>query len=171
MYLSLSNPTLSISLTKKIQAPLPFVFDWCTDFREDDSQLVGSTSKKTILEKTSEKVVYVTEMANQGRVLKTNSVVTLTPPDKWHLDAVGDDKDYTGNYQLFAEGNDTRLEMSFDYSFKTEPVPTNEEKTAGNNSFWDKIIVALERDYEKSYKIHSDWTIPNYWVSVPEILD
>lgn len=123
---------------------------------------MGSSLKKTILEKTSEKVVYVTEVANQDRILKTNSVVTLTPPDKWHLDAVGDDKDYTGNYQLFDEGNDTRLDMSFEYSFKTEPVPTAEQKTASSGIFWDKLIVALERDYEKSYKIHSDWTIPDY---------
>jgi hypothetical protein len=37
-------------VSKIINAPLKFVYDWCTDYREDNSNIIASKSKIRILE-------------------------------------------------------------------------------------------------------------------------
>jgi hypothetical protein len=37
---------------KTFKAPLEYVFEWCTDLREDDGKMTGSKRKRTILVKT-----------------------------------------------------------------------------------------------------------------------
>lgn len=46
-------------LSQTFNAPLDFVFKWCTDFREDDPKMVGSTAKRTFLERTDKRIVWV----------------------------------------------------------------------------------------------------------------
>jgi hypothetical protein len=41
-----------IRVSKTINAPLRYVYEWCTDFREDDPQITGSKSQRKVLEKT-----------------------------------------------------------------------------------------------------------------------
>ena len=64
-------------LSKVIEAPLPFVYEWCTDFREDDADLTGSQSKTRILEKTKTRVIMTDSSMNKGKLVESVSVVAV----------------------------------------------------------------------------------------------
>jgi hypothetical protein len=135
-------------LDKTIKAPIQFVFDWCTDFREDDYKLTDSGFRRTMYSRGGNKVVYVDEERVRGEILKSKSEVTLFPPDRWVLHNVGDELDEDGEYTLEAvDGKTTALRMVFNVRHKLEPIPTVAKWDKDSNEFWDKLIVALEKEY------------------------
>ena len=107
-------------VSKTINAPLRYVYEWCTDFREDDPQITGSKSQRKILEKTKKRVVYAQIYTGlDGAQKVTVDIVTLSPPSSWHLDYFGEEDDETGEYRLRALGKDrTRLDMVFREKWK-----------------------------------------------------
>ena len=143
------NERQVISITKTIPAPLPYVFDWCTDFREDDHLITGSTGGKKNIERAGDKVTYVSEQEKSGRIVRRNYVVTLMSPDRWHVEARGEEKDSTGDYRLYSEGDGTRFEMTFDMTYKVGPGPPKEEVEREDNEEWDKYVAALVADYRQ----------------------
>ena len=135
-----------------IEAPLPFVYDWCTDHREDDGKLTGSTRKKKILEKTKTRVITTSSSMENGKLIGHVSVVTLLPPNAWHLDTAGNPREQeVGDYKLTKLGpNKTRLEMIFDVKYGAgAKVPSKEWWEDDSGKFWDKLIVALMKDFSK----------------------
>ena len=147
--------SVSYTVTRTINAPLSFVYDWCTDFREDDpkltaavwARLTGSTNKMKIIEKTDKRVISFKEELKEGKKNIMKNVVTLFPPDRWHLDSKGDLLDATGDYHLFSDGDGTRLEMAFKRNYKISKVPTSEDLVRINNAVWDKLISTLENEH------------------------
>ena len=142
-------------VSKVINAPLRYTYEWCTDFREDDSKLTGSTSKRRIVEKTKKRAVYV--MVYQGADGKEKmavSYVTLKSPGAWSLEQFGEEDYETGEYRLKSLGKGkTRLEMVFKETWKDiAKIPTIEEQTDGTNKAWDQFIAALESDYKAESK-------------------
>ena len=94
-------PTRTYRVSKIIDAPLPYVYEWCTDFREDDGEITGSNSKRKILEKTERRVIYTVAYMEDGIEKGHVSVVMLNPPNSWHLDTAGDEVEQeTGDYKL-----------------------------------------------------------------------
>ena len=138
-------------LIKKISAPLDFVYDWCTDFREDDPQLTGSNTIEKIIEKTKEKAVFTLETVKDGRIVHATETVYMHPPDYWHLDFIGDECDEIGDYNLTSEGNQTKLTMKFEITYKNPKfVTSKEEWEKSADEYWDKLIIALENDYKNN---------------------
>ena len=137
-------------VSKTINAPLRYVYNWCTDFREDDPQITGSKSQRKILEKTKKRVIYaqVYEGAD-GKDKMAVDIITLKPPSSWHLDYFGEEDDETGEYRLKSLGkNKTRLDMVFREKWKNiAKVPSIEEQMRDTNEVWDKYVAALEKDY------------------------
>ena len=107
-------------LIKTISAPLDFVYDWCTDFRDDDPELTGSNYTEKIIEKTKEKAVFTTETVKEGRLIHATETVDMHPPDHWHLDFIGDEADEIGDYNLTSEENQTKLTMKFEITYKNQ---------------------------------------------------
>ncbi|MFI5419992.1 MAG: hypothetical protein ACHQ1H_03405 [Nitrososphaerales archaeon] len=139
-------------ISKVIEAPLSFVYDWCTDFREDDGKLTGSRNKKKILEKTKSRVITTSSSMENGKLVGHVSIVTLMPPNAWYLDTAGNPKEQeTGDYKLTKLGpNKTRLDMVFDVRYGAGArVPTKVWWEKDSGKFWDKLIVALIKDYSK----------------------
>ncbi len=140
-------------VSKIINAPLRFVYDWCTDFREDDNKITGSKSKRRILEKTKRRVIYTSEYRSGGNVRNAANIVTLHPPNSWHLDSIGDEDDEIGEYRLTKLGSKkARLDMVFREKWKVRNPPTKVEYTKHISDIWDKYAAALEKDYEKRKK-------------------
>ncbi len=136
------------TLTKTIKAPIQFVFDWCTDFREDDYKLTDSSSRRTMYNRSGEKVVYVDEERVGGEVRRSKSEVSLFPPNRWVLNAEGDVENEEGEYQLETKGKSaTVLTMTFRVSHKLKPIPSKAKWEKDSNEFWDKLVVALEKEY------------------------
>jgi hypothetical protein len=137
-------------VSKIINAPLRFVYEWCTDYREDDTKITGSKSKRTILEKTKQRVIYTVRYKNRGEVWNAANIVTLFPPRSWHLDSIGDEDDEVGDYKLTALGSKkTRLDMIFKEIWKTSNIPNHAAYVKQTSEIWDKYKAALEKDYGK----------------------
>ncbi|MDG6925101.1 MAG: hypothetical protein JRN09_00965 [Nitrososphaerota archaeon] len=138
-------------VSKVINAPLRYTYQWCTDFREDDSKLTGSSSQRRIVEKTRKRVIYVTIYDGADDKQKVAvSYVTLKPPDAWSLEQFGEEDYEKGEYRLKSLGKDrTRLDMVFKETWKDiAKIPTIKEQTDGTSRFWDQLIAALEKDYK-----------------------
>lgn len=88
-----------VRFSRIIDAPLGFVYDWCTDYREDDNRITRSKSRRRILEKTRQRVIYTTREKG-AKSAGAASIVTLHPPDTWHVDSIGDNRDIVGDYRL-----------------------------------------------------------------------
>jgi hypothetical protein len=139
-------------ISKVIEAPLSFVYNWCTDYREDDGKLTGSRRKTKILEKTKSRTIYTSSRKENGKLIGRVSVVSLMPPNAWHLDTAGDPlEQYTGDYKLTKLGSKkTRLDMVFDTKYGPGArVPTKDWWKDDSNKDWDKLILALMKDYSK----------------------
>ena len=136
-------------MSKTINAPLKYVFDWCTDFREDDPKLTNSKSRRIILDKTKKQAVYATIYTGaDGKEKIGVDVVTLKSPNSWHLESFGEEDLETGDYRLVSMGkNKTKLNMVFKEKWKIEKAPTVEEAVESTSRVWDQYVQALEKDY------------------------
>lgn len=136
-------------VSKTINAPLRYVFQWCTDFRNDDPSITGSKSQRRVLEKTKKMAVYAQiYQGSDGSQKVAVNMVTLRPPNSWHLDYFGEEDDETGEYRLRdLGGGRTRLDMVFKEKWKIENPPSLEEQAKQTSEVWDKYVRALEKEY------------------------
>jgi hypothetical protein len=141
---------------KTFKAPLEYVFQWCTDFREDDGKMTGSKRKRTILEKTPTRIVWVMEYKQEGKPRQGLRVVWPHPPDSWTLDTCGDmaewDERERGEYKLTRKGkNKTRLDMKFWLTYNSkEHFPDKKEWAKETAETWETFASYLEKDYKAS---------------------
>jgi hypothetical protein len=128
------------------------VYKWCTDFREDDNKITGSKNKRKILQKSPKRVVYVTTyFPKPGRSKVGVNLVTLHPPNSWHLDFVGEEDDEIGDYHLTRLGpKKTQLDMRFFEKYKVRNAPAQAVDKKHTEELWAKYAAALEEDYAKT---------------------
>ena len=137
--------------SKTFRAPLDYVFQWCTDFREDDGEMVGSKAKRTFVERTDKRIIWVAEYKEKGKNKEGVRVVWLHPPDAWHLDTCGDGRE-VGEYKLAVKGkNKTRLDMKFRISYDSKDEAPDKKKWEKDvDEEWDTFASHLENDYKAS---------------------
>ncbi len=135
-----------------MKAPFAFAYEWCTDFREDDNKITGSSTQRNILEKTKDRVIYTSRYREEGKNWMRASIVSLKPPYSWHLDAIGDQSNEVGDYLLSRIGpTETRLDMKFKVTYKAQKnIQTKAEWEKDASEFWDKLIARLEKDHNNS---------------------
>jgi hypothetical protein len=141
--------TYVVRVSRTIDAPLGFAYDWCTDFREDDSKITHSKSLRRIWEKTKQRVIYTSKVKG-ARSRGGASIVTLHPPDSWHVDSIGDLSNSTGDYHLrkLSSGR-TKLDIVFRIRQKSPAAQSKSKFIRHINQIWDKYAAALEKDYGK----------------------
>ena len=141
------NQTYKIS--QKFDAPMECVFAWCTDFREDDNNYIGSKTVRKILEKTPERVVWRVRYKEGKGYEEGVRIVWLSPPKSWRLDTCGDSRE-RGDYRLTPLGKSkTRLDMKFvvTYDSKNEAEDKDEWEEDGIKH-WKIYRKALEADFK-----------------------
>ena len=146
----LVNSVQVTRVEKKIKAPLKFVYDWCTDYREDDHEITGSIRRKVILEKTSKKAVHIYLWDDEtGKQQMSANIVSLKPPSSWHLDSFGKEQTYTGDYKLTRINKDeTKFHVVFKHKWKEgQRIQSVAEQEGRLAKLWDKYVAALENDY------------------------
>jgi hypothetical protein len=138
-------------VSKTFKAPLDFVFGWCTDFREDDGKMTGSKAKRTFLERTDKRIVWVVEYKEKGKSKEGVRVVWLHAPDSWKLDTCGDGSEI-GEYKLSGKGkNKTRLDMKFQIVYESKDEVEDRKKWEKEvTAEWDVFGRYLQDDYKKS---------------------
>jgi hypothetical protein len=134
-------------LSETFNAPLDYVFKWCTDFREDDNKLIGSKTERKILEKTPERVIWRVRYKEGKGYAEGVRAVWLHPPNLWTLDTCGDGRE-VGEYKLKALGkNKTRLDMKFVVTYDSkDDVEDRDEWEADGVKHWKIYKKALEAD-------------------------
>ena len=137
-------------VSKTFNAPLGFVYRWCTDCRRDDPKMVGSKWKRNILERSKRNVVWRVIRTGKAKGYEGVRAVWLEPPNAWHLDTCGD-RHEVGDYRLTSLGKTrTRLDMKFTVEYydakKVEPKKTWEADAKAN---WDSYGSFLEKDYRR----------------------
>jgi hypothetical protein len=138
-------------ITKTVDAPIKYVYAWCTDFRSDDGRLSGSKPRFKVIYVGSDRVVRI-RMTNPGA--KTPSVavelVRLFPPDGWHVDQIDETDLDAVDYKLARLGpRKTRVSLSITERWMSPNHPSRTEWVRGTSKFWDNLVAALEQDYEK----------------------
>ncbi len=138
-----------VRYSRTIDAPLGFVYRWCTDYREDDNKITGSKARRNILEKTKERWIYTTK----ERGVKTfgpASVVTLHPPNSWHVDSIGEHRDISGDYSLTKlKSGLTKLNILFRIRRKTSAAPRKSKFLEHLDEIWTMYGAALEKDFKR----------------------
>lgn len=137
-------------LTKVVNAPLKFVFNWCTDYQESDPKITGSKRRRVILDRSKKRVVFAAVFdEDDGKTHVSVYDVKLKPPDSWHYDIFDSDRIGTGDYKLKHLSNKTtQLRIVFKNKYKNVAKKESSRAYINRlNGLWDKYIATLEKDY------------------------
>lgn len=136
-------------LSKIVNAPLRYVYDWCTDFRPDDSELEGSRKRHRLVRVSPQRLVRVkVGRPRAGNPAINAEVVRLSPPDAWQKDTIGEmDLDHI-DYKLTALGpNRTRVSLVMVERWLVPEYPSKADWLRFSNEYWDELVQALEKRY------------------------
>jgi hypothetical protein len=140
--------------SKRIQAPLPFVFRWCTDYREDDDKLTDSIyhySARIVL-REPHRIVRIITVPGRDQNRNTDvEIITLHPPNRWRLHKFSVTDDVVGNYRLTrVEPNLTSLEIRFRTWWKVRASPDRARYRILFNRVWDLYVRLMEQEFRDS---------------------
>jgi len=148
----LKRAIVSYRFSKAITAPLRFVYDWCTDYREDDFKIIGVKARRLILEKTKSRAVFINQPKGT-HVGTAINIVTFHPPNGWGLNSIRAERDTIGHYRLRKLGpGSTKLDILFKLNWKTAPTSTKAGLLRHLDEMWGKYAAALEREYKRNQK-------------------
>ena len=144
--------TTTVLVSKVVNAPLRYVYDWCTDYRSDDWRLRRQgTAKPTfhVLRVSPHRVIRIRVAANGSRDPDIAvDVVRLDPPSDWHTDQIDETDRMAIDYHLARLGpRKTRLELYVTERWVTRDFPTRRELRQRVSNTWDRILTALEKRY------------------------
>jgi hypothetical protein len=141
-------PQFRCSISKIINAPIAYVYNWCTDFRADDPKIIGAPYTRNVIEKTKKRAVWIQHYTRDGVEKEGIRYVTLSPPNSWHMEGVNEEMDRTGDYSLRPLGKDkTKLQIVIRTRYKSiEPEPVSKLKE-NISADWEKYKAALEKEY------------------------
>ena len=132
-----------------------FVFRWCTDFSPEDPGLEGDASaQRKILSSNSREVLYEDlDQSPEGGWLWSRWKITLRPPDRWHGEAIGSTRGWSGDYQLRSPSFD-RTELTLRGRRRPARLagrgPTHRQVRSNLAHIWKLFKQALETDFRKS---------------------
>jgi hypothetical protein len=146
-----SHPPYRVSVS--FRAPLEFVFGWCTDYGPEDAALEHEAYQRKVIERKPRRVVFEDLEETKDGWFWSRDVVTLRPPNRWHMDGVGNRRDVVADYRLstLPDGR-TQLDLSWSRRPKTPERrgPSRAEREASGLQSWRHFAEALEKDYRKS---------------------
>jgi len=88
------------------------------------------------------------QFQHRGKLKIGVKIVSLRPPNQWHLDSFGEFDDYTGDYLLSSLGpKRTKLNMTFVKNWRNQKPMSKSEYVDDVNRLWNKYTTALENDY------------------------
>jgi hypothetical protein len=135
------------------RVPHDFAFAWCTDYTPEDAKLEGESYRRKIIERTARRVIFEDLEETKAGWIWSRDVVTLRPPNRWHVDGIGNERDYMADYVL-SSLPDGRTQL--DLRWRRRPkVPaaakaTKAERQATALRAWNRFGAAMERDYRRS---------------------
>jgi hypothetical protein len=145
--------TTTIRLSKVVNAPSRYVYDWCTDYRSDDwryRRKGGVKPSFRVLRVSPHRVIRV-RMAPNGSSDPDIAVdlVRLDPPSDWHTDQIDEGDRMAIDYHLVKLGpRKTRLELFITERWLTRDFPTPGELRRRVSATWERFSNAIEARYQ-----------------------
>ena len=138
---------------KLVRAPLPFVYRWCTDYRDDDDRLTNDLYhyEARVVLREPERVVRIIVVPGRDRNRHTDvEIISLLPPDRWRMTKLSVTDDESASYRLHPEGPElTRLDMRFRETWKSTAVPDRRRYRALFHEVWDRYVQTMEAEYRR----------------------
>ena len=142
-------------ISVSFRAPLAFAFAWCTDYTPQDASLEGESYQRKIIERTPRRIIFEDLEESEAGWDWSRDVVTLRPPNRWHMDGIGNHHDVTADYVLspLPDGR-TWLDVRWRRRPKTPDAKkrTKAEREASATRAWKRFGAAMERDYHRSQR-------------------
>jgi len=146
-------PAPTYEVRCEFDAPLEFVYRWCTDYTPEDARYESEEYERRILRRSRGEVVYEDLEETARGWVWSRHVVRLMPPSRWHSDSVGSHRSASLDYRLSRlPGGRTRLVLKV----RRRPTPIGGKNPS--KSQWERYVSlswarfrrALERDYRKT---------------------
>lgn len=146
-------PTSTYEVRATFDAPLDFVYKWCTDYSSKDGRYDGEGYARLILRRSARRVIYEDLEETQLGWRWSRHVVRLSPPNRWHSESVGSHRDIALEYRLsMIPGNRTQLTL------RARRRPSGIGGRNPSKTKWERSIAAnwrsfgrvLERDYRRA---------------------
>jgi hypothetical protein len=145
-----SPSTAVYKFRSTFDAPLPFVFGWCTDYSPDDPRLEKDNYSRRVLLRRPRTVVYEDLYDTPDGWVWSRQEVALRPPNRWHAEVLGSHRDWSIDYVLHALP-DGKTELRFRGERRTtrsgEKNPPKARLERELRQSWKHFGRALERDY------------------------
>jgi hypothetical protein len=144
--------TTTIRVSRVINAPLRYVYDWCTDYRPDDWRVGrrrGARERYHVHKISPHRVVRV-RIGPRGSPDPDIAVdvVRLDPPADWHTDQIDETDRMALDYHLVRVGpRTTRLELFVTERWVTREYPTRAELRRRVSATWERLATSLEERY------------------------
>src|SRR5439155_19746233 len=115
--------------------------------------LENEAYQRKVIERTPRRVVFEDLEEEKDGWIWSRDVVQLRPPNRWHMDGVGNRRDVTADYLLtrLPDGR-TRLDLRW----RRRPlIPgakqlTKAQREASGLAAWKHFRTAMERDYRRT---------------------
>ena len=136
-------------LSKIVDAPLRYVYDWCTDFRPDDRKFSRHKQRHRVVRVSPRRLVRIKVVSN-GDENPTMAVelVRLSPPNAWHKDTIGEEELDSIDYKLTAlSPNRTRVSLVMVERWLIPKFPKKADWLRSSSGYWDELVLAIEERY------------------------
>ena len=135
--------------SKIVDAPLRYVYDWCTDFRPDDRKFEKSKPRHRVVTVGPRRLVRV-KVAGSGVENPKMAVelVRLSPPNAWHKDTIGETDLDAIDYRLTPLGpKKTRVSLVIVERWLVPKFPKKSDWLRHSSEYWDELVLAIEKRY------------------------
>lgn len=141
-------------VTVEFNVPLEFAFRWCTDYTPQDAALEGEKYERKVIERSARRVVLEDLDETDSGWVWAHDVVTLRPPNRWHMESLGSHRNAIGDYVLTKLPNGrTRFELRW----WRKPTSlgrkiSRAERERETRKAWKQFAKAMEKDYREAKK-------------------
>lgn len=140
---------VNYGISQTFEVPLSFAYKWCTDFTDEDPKLIGAPYTRHVIEKTKSRAIWIQHYTRDGIQKEGVRIVTLRPPDSWHLESINEELYRFGDYKLTSLGRrETKLQIKLRTKYISIPEESKSKLTEALAEDWDKYKIALIKDYE-----------------------
>jgi hypothetical protein len=143
--------TQTLRLSRVIEAPPRYVYDWCTDYRSDDWRLSRRRPHPSFraLRISPHRVlrIRVTPTGRPDPDIAVD-VIRLSPPNRWHTDQIDEEDRETVDYRVTPLGKHrTRLTLLITERWLTPNHLSRAETLRRLHGAWGRYVPQIEARY------------------------
>lgn len=143
--------TQTVRISKTIEATLPYVYAWSTDYRSDDSTLSVSRPRPRfrVVRLSKHRLLRIRLTGRgSGDPMIAVDLVRLAPPNAWHTDQIDEEDREAVDYRLTALGaRRTRLDLLITERWVIPHPPSGADVRRRASGAWDRYKAFIEESY------------------------